>query len=148
MLKAEYYLYIFPNPALIPDPIKNLTATVDMLKLSVTLNWNPPANATDAGNITKYRICFWDEEKGCCSEKSVNGSVTTTDITRESGLRPWTMFTFKVTAYSGSNASQEGRTISRYIGMQTCYPTYIPLTYVWPHDCYVCVHMTVMCASV
>jgi len=33
------------HPALTPGPVQNLTATVDTCKPSVTLNWDPPANA-------------------------------------------------------------------------------------------------------
>jgi len=49
----------------------------------------------------------------------VNGSTATAVITRESGLRPLSTFTFKVRAYSGDNASQKWWTVSRLIGMQT-----------------------------
>ena len=93
---------------------------MDKHKPSVTLKWVPPANAADVGGITKYQIYFCDEETGCCHEKVVRGSVTTTEITRGSGLRPLTTFTFNVRAYSrGDYASQESRTVSRFIGMQT-----------------------------
>ena len=85
----------------------------------MTLNWYPPANAADAGDITKYEIHFRDNDRSFHGEKVVNGSTTTTIITRQSGLRPLTTFTFKVRACSGDYASQVWRTVSKFIGMQT-----------------------------
>jgi len=81
---------------------------------SVKLKWYPPANA--AGYVTKYEIHF-DNDSGFHAKKVVNGSTTTTVITRESGLRPLTTFTFKVRAYSGDGASKEWRTVSTFVGM-------------------------------
>ena len=83
----------------------------------MTLNWDPPANAAYAGYVTKYEIHFQDNDSGFYGEKVVNGSTTTTVITRESGLRPLTTFTFKVRAYSGDDVSKEWRTVSRFVGM-------------------------------
>ena len=103
-----------------PCPVQNLTASLDTSTPSVTLNWEPPANASDEQDITKYQICLWDEEKDFCNETVVNGSTTTSVITRESGLRPLTTFTFKVRAYSGDDVSREWRTVSRFIGNQIC----------------------------
>ena len=105
--------------ALTPDLVQNLTAAVDTCKPSVTLNWDPPANAGYAGYVTKYEIHF-DSDSGFHGERFVNGSTTTTVITRKSGLRPLTTFTFKVRAYSGGNASQEWVTESRFIGIRIC----------------------------
>ena len=111
---------IYIATALTPDPVQNLMAAVNPHKPSVTLSWEPPANAIDERDITTYQICFWDEEKGFCNERVVNGSTTTTVITRESGLRPLTTFTFKVRAYSGDGVSREWRSVSRFIGNQIC----------------------------
>jgi len=82
------------------DPIQNLAVAVNPCKPSVTLNWNPPANA--AGYVTKYEL--HDNDSGYHGEEVVNGSTTFTVITRESGLRPLSTFTFKVRAYSGDNS--------------------------------------------
>ena len=80
---------------------------------SVTLNWDPPANAADAGDITKYEIHFRDNDSSFHGEKVVNGSTTTAVIT---GLRSLATFTFKVRAYSGDYASLEWRTVSTFVG--------------------------------
>ena len=102
--------------AFTPDPVQKLTATVDTHKPSVTLKWDPPANARYPGDVTKYQICFWDKEKGCYVESTVDGSTTTTVITRESGLRPLTTTTFEVRACSGDDVSPEWRTVSTFVG--------------------------------
>jgi len=111
------HLYIYIATALTPDPVRSLIAALDTHKPSVTLSWDPPANAAHAGCVTKYEIHFQDNDSSFHGEKAVDGSTTTTVITRESGLRPLTTFTFKVRAYSGDNASKEWRTVSRFIGM-------------------------------
>ena len=107
-------ILIFPI-ALTPGPVRNLTAVVDTHKPSVTLNWDPPANA--AGYVTKYVICFWDNNSCFHGEEVVNDSTTTTVITRESGLRPLSTFTFKVRACIHDGVSKEWRTVSTFIGM-------------------------------
>ena len=110
-------IILYVATALTPDPVQNLTPAVDTHEPSVTLNWDPPANAAHAGDITKYEICFQDNETHFSGVKIVNGSTTTTVITRESGLRPLTTFTFNVRAYSGGDVSQEWRTVSMFVGM-------------------------------
>ena len=94
---------IYVTTAFTLDPIQNLAAAVNPCKPSVTLNWDPPANA--AGYVTKYEL--HDNDSGYYAEEVVKGSTTFTVITRESGLRPLSTFTFKVRAHSGDNASQE-----------------------------------------
>ena len=89
---------------------------MDPHKPAVTLKWDPPANAGDVGDVTKYQVRLWDKEKGCYNENTVNGSTTTIVITRESGLRPLTETTFEVRACSGDDVSQES-TVSRFVGM-------------------------------
>ena len=79
--------------ALTPDSVQNLTADVNPHKPSVTLNWDPPANAT--GYVTKYEINFQDSDSGFHSEDIVNGLPNFTVIRRESELRPLSTFTFK-----------------------------------------------------
>ena len=110
-------IILYVATALTPDPVQNLTAAVDAHNPSVTLNWDPPANAVHAGDITVYEIHFQDNnDRSFHGEKVVNGSTTTAVITRESGLRPLTTFTFKVRAYSGDCASREWRTVSTFVG--------------------------------
>ena len=105
--------------ALTPDPVQNLNTTVDTHKPSVTLVWDPPANAGHAGDVTKYQIRFWDKAKEYYNEMAVDGSSTAIVITGESGLRPLTTSTFEVRACCGDDASQEWRTVSTFIGTWT-----------------------------
>ena len=102
--------------ALTPGPVQNLTATVDSHKPAVTLKWDPPANAGYEGDVTDYRVRFWNKERSCYEKKGVNGSITTIVITRDSGLRPLTTSTFEVKACSGIDESQEWRTVSTFVG--------------------------------
>ena len=113
--------------ALIPDPVQNLTAAVDASKPAVTLKWDPPANAGCTGDVTEYQVRFHGKEKGCY-KKVVNGSSTTTVITRESGLRPLTTFTFEVRARSGDDVSKEWRNVSTFVGR---FYTAVNLQYIY-----------------
>ena len=117
MVKSVFMFMLSFATALTPDSVQNLTASVDTHKPAVTLNWDPPANAGYPGDITKYQVRFWDKEKCCYNESTVNGSTTTTVITRESGLRPLTETTFEVRACSGDDVSQKWRTVSAFVGM-------------------------------
>ena len=117
LIKSVFIFILSFTIALTPDPVLNLTASVDAHKPAVTLNWDPPANAGYPGDVTKYQVRFWDKEKGCYNESIVDGSSTTTIITRESGLRPLTETTFEVRACSSDDASQKWRTVSAFVGM-------------------------------
>ena len=92
-------MYLFLYAALNPDCVENVTATLDTHKPSVTLKWDPPANARYAGEVSSYEIRIGDSDRDlsnlkCCNTvKVVKGSTTTAVITRESGLRPLTTFT-------------------------------------------------------
>ena len=90
---------------------------MDIHKPSVTLKWDAPANAGCTGDVTSYEIHFWDEEKGCYNETTVNGSSTTAVITRETGLRPLTETSFEVRACSGDDVCPEWRTVTTFVGM-------------------------------
>ena len=114
LYNTNFLVYFFS--AFTPDPVRKLTAAVDSHKPSVTLKWDPPANAGYPGYVTKYQVRFWDKEKGCYNESTVDGSTTTTVITRESGLRPLTVTTFEVRACSGRDVCPEWRTESAFIG--------------------------------
>ena len=117
-------MYLFLYAALNPDCVENVTATLDTHKPSVTLKWDPPANARYAGEVSSYEIRIWDSDRDlsnlkCCnSVKVVRGSTTTAVITRESGLRPLTTFTFEVRACSGDSKSPVWQPVSTFVG--TC----------------------------
>ena len=104
------------STALTPDPVQNLKATVDTHEPSVTLKWDPPANAASEGDVTKYQVRFRGVENCCYIESAVDGSTTTTVITRELGLRPLTDTTFEVRACCGDAVSREWTTVSKFVG--------------------------------
>jgi len=116
--------------ALTPDPVQNLTAVIDPHKPSVTLNWDPPANAGYM-EVTKYHICFWDkaQNQNHYREKIARGFTLNPSvvITRDSGIRALTYSTFEVRAYSGDDVSQECKTISTFIGMYVPSVHYLPI---------------------
>ena len=100
---------------LTPGRVQNLTAAVDPHKPCVILKWDPPANV-GYPDVTDYQVHFWDKKRSCYKEKFVNGLITTTIITRDSGLRPLTTSTFEVRACSGIDESQEWRAVSTFVG--------------------------------
>ena len=67
-------------------------------------------------DVTGYQVHFWDKEKSFCHMVFVDGSSTTAVITREFGLRPLTLSTFEVRACNGEDVSQEGKTVSTFVG--------------------------------
>ena len=78
------------------------------------LTWDPPANASDAGDVTIYHTRFKQDRKEWCNE-IVNGSTTSMILTRESGLVPQTTYEFAVRAQSGDDIG-EWETVSAYLG--------------------------------
>ena len=114
----NFMIFWFLFTALTPDPVQNLTAAVDSHKPSVTLKWDPPANAGYPGDVTEYQVRFWDKKNWYNVKRvNLNGSTTTTVITRESGLRPLATSTFEVRACSDYGVSQKWTTVSTFVGM-------------------------------
>ena len=98
-----------------------MKATVDPKVPSVDLTWDPPTNTSDAGDVTKYHICFKQDGKEWCEseEMTVDGSTTSIVLTRESGLVPLlTTYDFAVRAQSGEDIG-EWETVSAYFGIYT-----------------------------
>ena len=79
------------------------------------LSWDPPANASDAGDVTTYHIRFKQDGREWCNEMTVDGSTTSVALTRESGLVPQTTYEFAVRAQSGDDIG-EWETVSAYLG--------------------------------
>ena len=85
---------------------------------SVDLTWDPPANASDAGDVTAYHICFKQDGREWCNEMTVDGSTTSVALTRETGLVPQNTYEFAVRAQSGDDIG-EWETVSAYLGICT-----------------------------
>ena len=79
------------------------------------LTWDPPANASDAGDVTTYHIRFKQDGREWCNEMTMDGSTTSVALTRETGLVPQTTYEFAVRAQSGDDIG-EWEIVSAYLG--------------------------------
>ena len=82
------------------------------------LTWDPPANASDAGNVTVYHLRFKPKGRERYKEMTVDGSTTSVVLTRELGLAPQIIYDFCVRAQSG-DCMGNWKTVSAYVGMFT-----------------------------
>jgi len=98
-----------------PDPVQTLKATVNPSVPSIELTWDPPTNASGSGDVTKYHICFKPDGIDSYDETTVDGSITSMVLTRDSGLVPQTTCEFGVRAQSADNIGEWER-LSTYIG--------------------------------
>ena len=79
--------------ALTPDPVQNLTVAADTHKASVTLKWDPPANAED---VTVYDICY--RQSNNWQLTTVNVPASSVLLTLKDGLIPRVTYDFEVRA--------------------------------------------------
>jgi len=84
----------------------------------VDLTWDPPPNASDAGNVTAYHLWFKPKGREHYREMTVDGSTTSVVLARESGLIPQTTYDFGVRAQSGDGLG-DWKIVSTYVGMFT-----------------------------
>lgn len=92
--------------ALIPGEVQNLKRSVDKKQASVTLSWDPPLNFKRPAEVTTYQIRFKPiKELIDYIEQTVDVSITSVFLTRNSGLKASTMYSFEVRA---SNAVSAG----------------------------------------
>ena len=113
-------MYIFCLSALDPDPVENLKIYMDPCVPSVTLTWAPPQNAGLASpdsclDVSRYHIRFKPKGRWRYDEMTVDGSTTSLDLKRESGLTPHTTFIFEVRPQSGDRLGQ-WKTVSAFVG--------------------------------
>ena len=65
----------------------------------MTLSWDPPLNFKRPGEVTTYRIRFKPiKESIDYTEQTVDVSITNVFLTRNSGLKASTMYSFEVMA--------------------------------------------------
>ena len=120
------YNYVIFLAALVPGRVQNLRSTLGTNTPTLTLNWDKPQNMTTDGDITSYHIHFKPcGREGNYCKKIVFPPATSILLTRESGLKPLTKYTFEVRAWS---TFREGKwsEVSEYIGM--CLFVYIHIT--------------------
>ena len=87
--------------ALLPEQVQNLRSIPDTNAATLTLNWDKPSNVKTAEDVTAYDIRFrparslW--KKGY-HKMTVDSSATSVVLTRENGLKPLTMYDYKIRA--------------------------------------------------
>ena len=111
---------MFGLSALNPDPVENLKIHVDPCIPSVTLTWAPPQNSGIGSpdsclNVSRYLIRFKPRGAWQYKEITVDGSMTSLVLKRESGLTPHTTSIFEVRAQCGDNVGQ-WKTVSAFVG--------------------------------
>ena len=95
---------------LTPDPVENLTVVADTHKASVTLKWDPPANA---GDVTMYDIRY--KQSNDWQLTTVNAPSSSVIITLENGLIPNVTYDFEIRARSAECGGEWSR-VSKYTG--------------------------------
>ena len=109
--------------ALKPGEVQNLRSTLNTNEASLTLNWDQPNNVITAGDVTAYDIRFIISGNGggnnYYSIMTVNAPARSIHLTRESGLKPLTKYSFEVRARN-FHCQGEWSCISTYIGMCMC----------------------------
>ena len=110
--------------ALHPDPVRNLSVTVNENIPTVTLSWNPPANIQNTDELNEYHI---DVVGNCEGHNGTTFRVSTTYtsavLTRESGLDPLENYHFQVCAQSGREEG-ERKHVSAFYGNMQCQRFY------------------------
>ena len=126
---------IYPPTALVPNPVGNLSSSVNPNVPSVTLTWDPPSNFGDGiqcpwSDVTKYHIRF-KPKRGNCFE--IHDCFTTSIVfNRDSGLTPLTTSVLEVRAQCG-NCIGQWKTVSTFIGKYTIvFNIYTPFAYKSP----------------
>ena len=112
---------------MMPDPVQNLTLTLDRNKPTLTLNWVPPSNVDfrSPAELMHYDIWFkpqnLEEYDGNC--QTVPSSSTTLTLTRKSGLVLDHVSQFAVRAQNYDRRAGEWVSVTQMIGMPytICY---------------------------
>jgi len=106
--------YFISYAALHPDPVRNLSVTIDE---NVTLSWNPPANIQNAEEVSEYQIRFKPDGREHYNQMMVKDSCTASiDFTQDSRLVSSIIYNFEVRA---RNECREGEweKMSAFCGM-------------------------------
>ena len=112
--------------AMMPDPVQNLTLTLDRNKPTLTLNWVPPSNVDfhNPEELTCYDIWFKPQnlEGYNWNCHTVPSSSTTLTLTRKSGLELDLVSQFSVRAQNYDHRAGEWASVTQMIGMLAyCY---------------------------
>ena len=112
--------------AMTPDPVQNLTLTLDRNKPTLTLNWVPPSNVDfhNPEELICYDIWFKPQnlEGYNWNCQTVPSSSTTLTLTRKSGLELDLVSQFSVRAQNYDHRAGEWASVTQMIGMLAyCY---------------------------
>ena len=108
---------------MMPDPVQNLTLTLDRNKPILTLNWVPPKNVDfrNPAELTRYDIWFKAQslEGYNWNCQTVPSSSTTLTLTRKSGLVLDHVSQFSVRAQNYDHRAGEWASVTQMIGTLT-----------------------------
>ena len=106
--------YFTSYAALHPDPVRNLSVTIDE---NVTLSWNPPANIQNAEEVSEYQIRFKPDGRERYNQMMVKDSCTASiDFTQDSDLVSSIIYNFEVRAQNECGEG-EWEKMSAFCGM-------------------------------
>ena len=109
---------MFHHAALDPDPVINVSVSLEPTVPSITLTWEPPTNAINAEMVTKYKYQLRISSVGVeqCTKLTVDGSTTRVVLTRELGLTSLVHYHLQVRPMAGDDAG-DWRSVTAYFGM-------------------------------
>ena len=112
--------------AMTPDPVQNLTLTLDRNKPTLTISWVPPSNIDfrNPAELTHYDIWFKPQslEGYNWNCQTVHSSSTTLTLTRKSGLVLDHVSQFSVRAQNYDRRAVEWASVTQIVGtLAYCY---------------------------
>jgi len=116
--------YNFLSLGLLPGPVQDLVADVDLHQPSLTLSWEKPDNICNAREVAAYEIHFTSSESDKYEERIEGCYTINVSFTREMGLEPLNTYVFKVRA-KNQDGEGEWRTVSVDVGGTLLLPLYL-----------------------
>jgi len=110
---------------LLPGPVQDLVADVDLHQPSLTLSWEKPDNICNAREVAAYEIHFKSSESDQYEERIEGCYTINVCFTRENGLEPLSTYVFKVRAKNQSGDG-EWKTLSAYVGGESLLALCLP----------------------
>ena len=118
---TSYFLFL----GLVPGPVQDLAAAVDLHQPSLTLSWEKPNNIWNAREVAAYEIHFKSSDADRYEERIEGCYTINVCFTRENGLEPLSTYVFKVRA---KNQSGDGdwKTLSAHVGGESLLALCLP----------------------
>jgi len=118
---TSYFLFL----GLVPGPVQDLAAAVDLHQPSLTLSWEKPNNIWNAREVAAYEIHFKSSDADRYEERIEGCYTINVCFTRENGLEPLSTYVFKVRA-KNQNGEGEWKTLSAYVGGESLLALCLP----------------------